>query len=110
MDERFFPALEQAQPHVIFPGVTVRTAWLERMMVSQVDFEPFAVVDWHSHPHEQMGVMLTGRALFLIGDEARELGPHDVYRIPSNVRHKVVAREKPVRAFDVFSPPRDEYK
>lgn len=106
----FFYDLESCPKHDIFPGVSIRTAWLDRLMTSVVEFEPNAVVEEHSHPHEQMGIVLAGRAVFTVGGESRELGPGDVYRIPGNVKHKVVALSEAVRAFDVFSPPREDYK
>lgn len=105
----FFPQLSDCPRHEIFPGVVVRTAWLDRLMTSLVEFAPGAVVENHHHPHEQMGIMLSGRAEFTIGPETRTLVAGDTYRIPSNVWHKVVAID-PVRAFDVFSPPREEYQ
>ena len=106
----YFYHLSDCPRHQIFPGVTIHTAWLEKVMTSVVDFEPNSVVEEHSHPHEQMGVLLSGRAVFTVGAETRTLGPGDFYRIPGNVRHKVVALDAPVRAFDVFGQPRDEYK
>ena len=106
----FFYNLEDCPCHDIFPGVKIRTAWLERLMTSLVEFEPNAVVQEHSHPHEQMGIVLSGRAIFTVGKESRTLGPGDLYRIPANVKHKVVALDEPVRAFDVFSPVREDYQ
>lgn len=107
---RYFLDRDACAQHQIFKGVTIHTAWLNQLMTSYVEFEPHAVVEEHSHPHEQMGILLSGRAVFTIGDETRTLGPGDMYRMPSHVKHKVVALEEPVRAFDVFSPPRDDYK
>lgn len=106
----YFYELDECPSHEIFAGVRIRTCWLERLMTSVVDFEPNSVVEEHQHVHEQMGIVLSGRAEFIVGGERKVLGPGDVYRIPSNVRHKVVALDEPVRAFDVFSPPREEYK
>jgi quercetin dioxygenase-like cupin family protein len=96
--------------HRIFPGVTVRTCSAEKMMISLAELEPNAVVEDHAHPHEQVGMMLEGRAIFYIGDEQRTLQPGDVFRIPGNVTHRVVALDEPVRAIDVFYPIRDEYR
>ncbi len=36
--------------------------------------------------------------------------PGDVYRIPGNVRHKVIVLESPARAIDIFYPVREEYR
>jgi quercetin dioxygenase-like cupin family protein len=94
----------------IFPGVTIKTSWLERIMTSVVHFAPNAVVEDHAHPHEQMGIIIEGQVDFTIGGETRRLGPGSLYRIPSNVRHRVVALDQPVKAFDVFSPIREDYQ
>lgn len=109
MSEYFYD-LADCPRHDIFPGVSIRTAWLEKLMTSMVDFEPHAVVQEHRHPHEQMGVILSGRAVFTVGGETKTLGPGDLYRIPANVPHKVVALGETVRAFDVFAPPREDYQ
>jgi quercetin dioxygenase-like cupin family protein len=106
----YFPTPEECGRHTIFPGVYIRTAAAERMMMSLVDLRPHAVVEEHAHPHEQIGIILEGRAQFFIGDEQQTLGPGDLYRIPGGVRHKVIALDKPVRAFDVFHPVREEYR
>jgi quercetin dioxygenase-like cupin family protein len=68
------------------------------------------VVEEHAHPHEQIGLMLEGRAVFFIGGEEKTLGPGDMYRIPGNVRHRVVALEEPVQVLDIFHPVREEYR
>jgi len=106
----YFPSAEELGGHTIFPGVHIRTAAAERMMISVVDMEPGAVVEEHSHPHEQVGMLLSGRAVFRIGDEERTLGPGDMWRIPGGVKHKVVALDEPVKAIDIFNPVREEYR
>ena len=45
-----------------------------------------------------------------IGEEIRELGPGDMYLMPSGVKHKVLPISGPVQALDVFYPVRDEYR
>lgn len=93
----------------IFPGVHIYTTAGQGIMLSLVEFEPGAVVEEHQHRHEQMGMVLEGRAEFVVGGESRVLGPGDMYCIPGGVRHKVIAREGAVRALDVFHPPREDY-
>ena len=106
---RYFPSAEECAQHTIFPGVTIRTCAVEKMMVSVVDLAPHSVVEEHQHPHEQVGMLLEGRAVFTIGGEEKTLQPGDVYRIPGNVRHKVVTLDQPARAIDIFSPIREDY-
>lgn len=106
----YFPTAEECGRVVPFPGVSLATCSLERVMMAVVDLEPHSVVTEHCHPHEQMGMLLEGRATFTIGGESRELRKGDLYRIPGNVLHKVVVHEEPTRALDIFSPPRDDYR
>jgi len=106
----YFPAPDELARHTIFPGVQIQTCAAERMMLSVVDLEPHSVVEEHAHPHEQVGMVLGGRALFIIGGEQKTLRAGDLYRIPGRVPHKVVALDEPVRALDVFYPVREEYR
>jgi quercetin dioxygenase-like cupin family protein len=106
----FFPSSEELAQHTIFPGVTVNTCACERMMLSLAKLEPRSVVAEHAHPHEQVGIVLEGRATFYIGSEEKPLGPGDLFRIPGNVPHKVITLDERVRVLDVFNPVRDEYR
>jgi quercetin dioxygenase-like cupin family protein len=107
---KYFPSPQECSRHTIFPGVHIRTAATERMMLSLVDIEPHAVVEEHSHPHDQVGILLAGRAIFYIGDEEKTLSAGDMWRIPGGVRHRVVALDEPVKALDVFHPVREDYR
>jgi len=105
----YFPADDDLGRHTIFPGVHIRTCAAEKMMLSVVDLRPHAVVEEHSHPHEQVGMVLEGKALFIIGTEQKVLQAGDLYRIPGHTPHKVIALADPVRALDIFQPIREEY-
>ena len=106
----YFPTPDECGRHTIFPGVHIRSCAGEKLMLSYVDLEPHAVVEEHSHPHEQLGMLLAGRAIFYIGDEQKTVGPGDMWCIPGGVRHRVVALDEPVKALDVFCPVREEYR
>jgi quercetin dioxygenase-like cupin family protein len=107
---QYFPQPADAGRHVIFGNVPIRTYAGEHLQLSLVDIPPGAVIDWHQHPNEQMGMVLAGRALFFIGDEHRELAAGAVYWMPANTPHRVVALDEPVQALDVFYPIRPEYR
>lgn len=99
------------EPQALLPGITIRTAWGERIMLSFLEFETAgATVPLHRHDHEQMGMGLEGEFELVIGGEARLIRAGDVYLIPSGVGHSATAVGGPARALDIFSPPRDEYK
>src|SRR5262245_5368675 len=100
----YFPTPDELGRHTIFPGVQIQTCAAERMMMSLVDLAPHSVVEEHEHPHEQIGMILQGRAVFIVGGEEKTLQAGDLYRIPGHVRHKVVALDEPVRALDIFHP------
>ena len=106
----YYPPKEECPLHNLFPGVDARTCWLDKVMLSYVELQPHSIVTEHHHPHEQMGFILQGKALFIINGQERILEPGDWYRVPGNVRHKVVALDELVKVLDVFSPPREEYK
>jgi len=52
----------------------------EQMMMVLNATMPGHSVPTHSHPHEQIGMGYSGRAILRIGDEEREVGPGDLYR------------------------------
>jgi quercetin dioxygenase-like cupin family protein len=99
-----------ATPVEMLPGVVRRTLNEgARTMLIEVTLEQGAVVPPHTHPHEQIGYLASGRLLFEVGDERRELSAGDSWLVPPNVPHQVTALEPSV-AIDVFSPPREEYR
>ena len=89
----FFPTSAEMGHHTIFPGVQIHTCAAEKMMLSVVDLATGSVVAEHSHPHEQVGIVLAGRLVFTIGGETKTLGPGEVYRIPGGVKHAVQVLE-----------------
>lgn len=109
MNNRTFVDKSQCARHNIFPGVDVFTAAGQQIMLSLAEIDPLAEVEWHSHPHEQVGMVIEGHARFLVGDEERILGPGEMYFIPGDVRHRVIALEDGCKALDVFHPIRDDY-
>jgi quercetin dioxygenase-like cupin family protein len=106
---RYFPEGDDFNRLEIFPGVVANTTPGEHIHLSAVEFADGGIVERHSHPHEQCGVVVRGRARFEIGDEVRDLGPGDLYRIPGGVPHRVVGLEAPALAVDFFFPMRETY-
>lgn len=65
----------------------------------------------HSHPFEQIAVIVQGTARFHIGDETYDAVPGSMIRIPPNVEHWAeVIGDEPVMNLDVFNPIREDYK
>jgi quercetin dioxygenase-like cupin family protein len=106
----YFPTRDECAHHTIFRGVTITTCAADKMMLSLAVLEPHSVVEEHSHPHEQVGMVVEGRAIFIVGGEEKTLQQGDMYRIPGNVRHKVIALEETCKALDIFYPVREDYR
>ncbi len=105
----YFVPAGSGSRHLIFPGVEIRTTAGSQLMLSVVNFQPGSVVTDHSHPHEQMGMMISGRLEFTVGGVTRVLGPGEIWRIPGGVVHSVRAFDEPAVALDVFHPIREDY-
>jgi quercetin dioxygenase-like cupin family protein len=78
-------------------------------MVVQFRIAQGAAVPPHTHPHEQVGHVVSGQMKFRIGDEERELGPGDGYSVPGGVLHGATGITD-VIAVDSFHPVRDDYR
>ena len=94
----------------IAQGAKIRPIWGERVMMVFITLEGGAEVPMHTHPHEQMGMVLEGEFELTIAGEARMVKKGDAYLVPSNVQHKAVATRGTALALDIFSPPREEFK
>ncbi|MEX2187987.1 MAG: cupin domain-containing protein [Pirellulales bacterium] len=108
--QSFYLQKPDCSRHTIFPGVDIFTTAGENVMLSLVEFEPHAVVEPHSHPHEQLGMLLEGELTFTIGGQTRTLRPGEMWRIPGGVVHSATAGDAAVKALDVFCPVRDDYR
>ena len=65
----------------------------------------------HSHPFEQIAVIVQGTVRFHVGDEVYDAGPGSMIRIPPNVEHwGEVIGDEPAMNLDVFNPIRDDYR
>jgi quercetin dioxygenase-like cupin family protein len=106
----YFPTPDEFSCHQPFAGITLHTCCIDKMTLSMATLDPHAIVPEHAHPHEQAGIVLEGSAIFSIGGEHKTLKPGDLFRIPGNIRHKVVVLDKPARILDIFSPVRDDYR
>jgi len=101
--------IKDAKSKELAPGVVLREAHLDNVMVTFVELAEGSVVPEHSHPHEQISVVVAGRLLFKVEGEEREVGPGEVVLLPSNTPHGVATIEGPALAYDCWSPVREDY-
>jgi quercetin dioxygenase-like cupin family protein len=106
----YFPTPDEFGRRSIFGDIQIATCAGDNIQFSIADIPARGVVATHSHPNEQMGLLIQGTCEFTIGGETKSMMPGDVYRIPGGVDHSVKAFDAPVRMLDVFYPIRDEYR
>lgn len=102
--------LSKRQKKDAFENVQIQTVYGDHVMLSYVHLEPNGIVPLHSHPHEQMGLLLEGECEFTIGDETRTVKVGDVWWIPGDVEHTVKNGDKYTLALDIFYPIREDLK
>lgn len=99
-----------ATPVEMLPGLVRRTlADSESMMLCEFTFDAGVEVPNHSHPHEQVGYVVSGQLRMTVDGQSHDLGPGDSYHAPSNVPHGALTLEPSV-VVEVFSPPREDYR
>ena len=106
----YFYSPDERASKTLFGTVTAKTFWGEKMLMSLVELPANSVVPLHSHPHEQVGIILEGEVTFTIGGESRLLQPGDMWVIPGGVEHTLTTGDQPAKALDVFSPLREDYQ
>lgn len=105
----FFREIDGIAPRALCPGVAARIVSGERVMFSVVTLEAGAIVPEHSHPHEQMGFLLSGTMELTIAGETRTLTGREVYLVPGGVAHSARGGPGGAVALDAFAPPREDY-
>jgi quercetin dioxygenase-like cupin family protein len=90
-------------------GVRAHPLFGEGAMLNLVTFEPGATVPAHSHPHEQLGIVLKGMQALVIDGEAHELHELDGYVLPGGVTHSAYCGPEGATVLDVFTPVREDY-
>jgi quercetin dioxygenase-like cupin family protein len=92
------------------PGIAMRGAFGAGTMLNLVTLEPDAILPHHSHPHEQIGFVLSGIEILEIDGTEYRLGPNSVYVIPGGVEHSGRGGPEGCVVIDVFNPVRDDYR
>ena len=92
------------------PGVTRRVFSGEGATLAWTKLQPGHEARPHSHPHEQIVYVVSGRMRFVVGDEEALVGPGDMLVVPPNVEHWAeTIGDEPALDLSIFSPKRDEY-
>ena len=110
--ENFFnlDALDQGIERQLAEGMSTRIFSGSDAMISVVSIEPGRAGERHSHPQEQWGLCLRGSGIRWQGGEEIEVSAGDFWRTPGGVEHGFTAGPDGALIYDVFAPPREEYK
>ncbi len=101
---------QESKPVNMLPGLTRRTlAQTQNLMVCEFTFEGGVTIPIHSHPHEQVGYLVSGHMVMTIDGKKYELYKGDSYCAPSNIPHGAFSLEPSV-IVDTFNPPREDYR
>ena len=91
------------------PGIERQMVVGQNVMVCRFRFAPFVVTAEHSHPHEQMTLVVQGRVKFIISGEEHILSAGDVLHFPPDNRHGATMLDETVILIDIFSPIREDF-
>ena len=84
-------------------------AYSKNLMTVELRFEKGAVGAPHSHPHEQIGYIISGKLVYHeAGQEDKILGTGDTYYVAPNVVHGVQILEE-TKLLDIFTPMREDF-
>ncbi len=78
------------------------------LTVARVNLGKGSVVPGHSHPNEQVTVVLKGKVLFTGENEGKTATAGDIVHTPPGAYHTVSALEESL-VLDIFSPARSDW-
>ncbi len=110
MSSQVFVQSNDAEQVEMLKGVFRKTLGMTAsMMLVEIHMEPNTQVPAHSHPHEQVGYVVSGEIVFNVGGVEQRLTAGDSYAIPGHVEHSAQAMTQTV-LLDIFAPHREEYR
>lgn len=105
-----FTSLASLPAKEIFGGaIRGHYAHLDQMTIGEVVFRADTVLPMHSHPHEQVTYVLSGRVQLTVGEQTSILTAGMVMLVPGGVTHGGRALTD-ARVIDVFTPVREDYR
>lgn len=79
-------------------------------MVSFLTMKAGSTFPLHSHPEEQIMIVVEGYCDEVIEDKVYRISKGDVIWLPSHVKHGAFVRDVDCKAIDVFSSRREDYR
>lgn len=110
MDTVSFFRLDEAAPASPFEGIEMRGVFGAGASLNVVRLAADAVLPMHSHPHEQIGIVLEGLEVLMVGGAEHLVGPYEAYVVPGGVVHGGRGGPDGCVVIDVFVPGREDYR
>mgnify|MGYP005849377367 CR=1 FL=1 len=98
--KQFVKMIEGAQRKTLAVG--------EKGLLGEFHLAKGALLPVHSHPHEQIGYLISGEMVFTIQGREYPVKPGDSWAIPGGVEHSAKVTQDTV-AIEVFVPVRQDY-
>jgi quercetin dioxygenase-like cupin family protein len=104
-----FRKKDTADSRQIVEGVELSTlVHGEKTLMGQFKIAKGSAIPAHSHPHEQTGIMISGKLRFNVDGEIMDVETGDSWCLPGGVEHSAEALEDSI-IIEVFSPVREDY-
>ena len=96
---------------IVNPSMSRQIISGEKLMIARMKFKDGFLVPQHSHIHEQVTQVVSGKMRFWFGankEQTMDLGPGDVVVIASNLPHEALMIGD-VEEVDTWAPPRQDW-
>lgn len=103
-----FKNLSDIQEREIIPGYLARFIHSEKMTLAYWVIKSNSLLPEHSHKHEQVTVIISGKFELKVGNETKVLVKGDTAIIPSFVKHSGKSLTN-CKIIDFFNPKREDY-
>ncbi len=98
---------ETVPPEKVHPGITRQQIDGEHVTVVRYQYAPGSVYPEHSHPEEQVSIVIRGPVRVTVADVTKSFWPGDVVVIPGAAPHAIHAPENtPAETITVIAPAR----
>jgi quercetin dioxygenase-like cupin family protein len=95
-------------PEPMNPQLTRQYVSGEKGMVARIMLKKGCVVPEHSHPNEQIAMILSGALEFIVDGKSIIVRAGELIVLPPNVPHSATALED-TEDIDFFAPPRQDW-
>jgi mannose-6-phosphate isomerase-like protein (cupin superfamily) len=101
---------EEIPEEDVRPGVTRRGIGTRDVLLVMNECRPGMDLRPHSHDFDQLALIISGEAIYHVGDDHNDVGPGSVMLVPAGVEHYIEPTgSEPVLNLDVFAPARQDY-